>query len=581
MSRSICGHCPLSVHNHLAPTNFFETIVTSTRTPVFQIGNGMDWRQPLCVALLVVTSVGFSFLHYPWAGECLAWDLAFGLLSVAATLEAGFAIGPIGARIFTCGAVMAALLADTKAAVADDLKLPFLAASSNTWTGFYLGGHLGYAWGNSNWSTPGVTGSMSMAQTIDTFAEAGSFFEGIQGGYNYILPNRVVIGIEADATFPAFPNLSGLAIGGASTFTSPTLGAEIYTDNLHAFGTVRGRIGYAPGNWLLYATGGFAWSRDQLSLTRLATGANDYPTLWRFGWAAGAGIETPITPHWIGRLEYLFTDYGATSPTFPAVGQQINSNLTMRELRAGLTYHFDDDAQAIAAKSTSDATDSDRVNFHTQATLVAQGYPPIRSPYEGANSFPASGQGLETTDATLYGGLRLWQGAEVWVNPEIDEGFGLANTHGSAGFPSAEAYKFGSSYPYARVQRSFIRQTINLGGESQNVDADINQFAGTQTANRLVLTVGKFAIPDIFDTNKYANNPKSDFLNWSLINAGTFDYAGDAWGYSYGGAAELYVDRFAFRGGVSTCPKRRREVQATPPPMASIRPSIKSSSSAK
>jgi high affinity Mn2+ porin len=299
---------------------------------------------------------------------------------------------------------------------------------------------------------------------------------------------------------------------------------------------VRGRIGYASGNWLLYATGGFAWSRDQLLLTQLATGATDFPQLWRFGWAAGAGVEAAIAPHWTARLEYLFTDYGPTSATFPTIGQQINSNLTMHELRAGLTYHFGGDDQALAAKSAPDATDSDRVNFHTQATFTAQGYPPIRSPYEGANSLPATGQGAETTDATLYGGLRLWQGAEAWVNPEIDEGFGLANTHGAAGFPSGESYKLGASYPYARVQRYFIRQTINLGGESQNVDADINQFAGTQTADRLVLTVGKFAIPDIFDTNKYANNPKSDFLNWSLINVGTFDYAGDAWGYTYGGA---------------------------------------------
>jgi high affinity Mn2+ porin len=441
-------------------------------------------------------------------------------------------------------------------AIAADLApSPPEVSASNPWEGFYFGGHLGYAWANSNWSTPGVTGSMNMAQTIDTFAEAGSFFEGIQGGYNYMLPNRVVIGVEADASFPAFPNLSGFAIGGSSTFTSPTLGTEIYSDNVLAFGTVRGRIGYAPGDWLLYATGGFAWSRDQLSLTRLATGANDFPQLWRFGWAAGAGVEAPIEAHWTARLEYLFADYGATSPTFPAVGQQINSNLTMHELRAGLTYHFDDEVQALgsdasAAKPAPDATDSDRVNFHTQATFTAQGYPQIRSPYEGANSLLASGQGAETTDATLYGGLRLWQGAELWVNPEIDEGFGLANTHGAAGFPSGESYKLGSSYPYARVQRYFIRQTINLGGESQNVDADINQFAGTQTADRLVLTVGKFSIADIFDTNKYANNPKSDFLNWSLINAGTFDYAGDAWGYTYGGAAELYVDRFAFRAGV-------------------------------
>jgi hypothetical protein len=78
--------------------------------------------------------------------------------------------------------------------------------------------------------------------------------------------------------------------------------------------------------------------------------------------------------------------------------------------------------------------------------------------------------------------VRLWQGAQLWINPEIDQGFGLANTHGVAGFTSAEAYKEGAAYPYARVHRAFIRQTIDLGGNSEKVDADINQFAGAQTA---------------------------------------------------------------------------------------------------
>ena len=161
--------------------------------------------------------------------------------------------------------------------------------------------------------------------------------------------------------------------------------------------------------------------------------------------------------------------------------------------------------------------------------------------------------------------MRPWKGAEFWVDPEIDQGHGLAETHGVAGFPSGEAYKLGADYPYARVQRYFLRQTIDLGGDTQKVDADINQFADRQTANRLVLTVGKFAIVDIFDTNKYANNPKTDFLNWSLINAGTFDYAGDAWGYSYGAAAEWYQGRFTLRGGVfdmSATPRRRRRQRA-------------------
>ena len=136
------------------------------------------------------------------------------------------------------------------------------------------------------------------------------------------------------------------------------------------------------------------------------------------------------------------------------------------------------------------------------------------------------------------------------MDPEIDQGFGLANAHGAAGFTTGESFKLGSVWPYARVQRYFVRQTIDLGGDAEKVDADINQFAGSQNANRLVLTIGRFYIVDLFDTNKYANNPKSDFLNWSLINTGTFDVASDGWGTTYGAAAEWYQGRWTLRGGI-------------------------------
>ena len=100
------------------------------------------------------------------------------------------------------------------------------------------------------------------------------------------------------------------------------------------------------------------------------------------------------------------------------------------------------------------------------------------------------------------------------------------------------------------MQRTFIRQTIDLGGESQKVDADLNQFAGSQTADRLVITIGKFSVSDVFDTNKYAHDPRKDFMNWALIDAGTFDYAADAWGYTYGAAAEWYRGNWTLRGGL-------------------------------
>jgi high affinity Mn2+ porin len=235
---------------------------------------------------------------------------------------------------------------------------------------------------------------------------------------------------------------------------------------------------------------------------------------------------------------------------FPNAGLQFTSDLSLQQARASLNYRFGGGGTNVTGGSTGLPTPAtDLVNFHGQTTVVWQGYPAIRSPYAGTNSLPGSGLARETFDATLSAGIRLWQGAELWITPEIDQGFGLANTHGVAGFPSGESYKLGSSYPYTRMQRGFLRQTINLGGEVEKVDADVSQFAGTRTENQLVLTLGKFAIVDIFDTNKYANSPKTDFLNWSLINAGTLDYAGDGWGYTYGAAAEWYQGSWTLRAG--------------------------------
>jgi high affinity Mn2+ porin len=456
------------------------------------------------------------------------------------------------AAAFVAGPAMAAELP-----LAMPVKAPVLvkapAPQLYDWTGFYLGAHLGYAWGRSHWTEQpdGISDSLNMFQRYDAFSNTGSWFGGLQAGYDYMLPNRVVIGAVADLSAPSWQSLNGVSIGGTSTFISPTLGQESLTENVLDMGTVRGRVGYAPDNWLFYATGGFAWAYDQLTVTQLDNGGTtDLPFLWRFGWVAGAGVEMPLAPNWTAGLEYLYTRYGSSTAGFANAGQTVQSNLALQELRLTLSYRPGSDQKPGNDAASWFAPSQDRINVHGQSTFVWQAYPAIRSPYQGLNSLPGTGQGRETVDATLFAGLRLWQGAELWFNPEIDQGHGLAETHGVAGFLSGESYKLGLSYPYTRMQRTFLRQTIDLGGEPGKIDADINQFANSTTANRLVLTVGKFGIVDIFDTNKYANNPKSDFLNWSLINAGTFDYAGDGWGYTYGAAAEWYQGRWTLRAGL-------------------------------
>jgi high affinity Mn2+ porin len=203
-----------------------------------------------------------------------------------------------------------------------------------------------------------------------------------------------------------------------------------------------------------------------------------------------------------------------------------------------------DETDATAAPSAP----SEQWAVHGQFTYVEQDTNAFSAPYAGRNSLTPS-QGRETTDATLYLGARLWRNAELWISPELDQGFGLDDTVGLAGFPSGEAYKVGKNQPYLRLPRAFVRQTINSDGDMEMVDADSFQLGGSRSANRWVFTVGKFSVTDIFDTNQYAHDPRNDFLNWAAVDAGSFDYAADAWGYTVGAAAEWYHGTWSWRSG--------------------------------
>jgi high affinity Mn2+ porin len=188
-------------------------------------------------------------------------------------------------------------------------------------------------------------------------------------------------------------------------------------------------------------------------------------------------------------------------------------------------------------------------NLHGQFTFVKQSHPSFTSPYQGTNSLSPGRNGEETTDLTLFAGIRLWRGAAFYINPEIDQGFGLSNTLGAAGFPTGEAYKVGKSQPYFRLQRAFFRQRFDLGGDTHPISPGANELGGTQTADNVTVTVGKLSVVDIFDTNAYAHDPRGDFLNWSVIDAAAFDYAADAWGYTVGGAVEWTQSWWTVRGG--------------------------------
>ena len=204
----------------------------------------------------------------------------------------------------------------------------------------------------------------------------------------------------------------------------------------------------------------------------------------------------------------------------------------------------------FAGPALADGDKTETFAWHAQATNIWQYQPSFHSPYQGAQSLDPGSHIKETLDVTLYLGWRPWAGAELWANPEMDQGVAISNTLGAAGYVNGEGAKVGKKHPYGRLQRLFLRQTFDLGGARSPLEAGINQLGGSQAANRGVVTLGKYNATDIFDNNAYAHDPKQDFLNWSLIDTGSLDYAADAWGYSYGAAVELYQGRFAYRAGV-------------------------------
>jgi high affinity Mn2+ porin len=147
--------------------------------------------------------------------------------------------------------------------------------------------------------------------------------------------------------------------------------------------------------------------------------------------------------------------------------------------------------------------------------------------------------------------MRLWQGAAIYVNPEVDQGFGLDGTLGTAGFPSGEAYKVGARNPYFRLPRAFVRQVIALSDDvaAAPLSDAANQLAGSANADNLTITAGKLSVVDIFDTNAYAHDPRGDFLHWAIIDTGAFDYPADSWAFTYGAAVEWTRSWWTLRGG--------------------------------
>jgi high affinity Mn2+ porin len=189
-------------------------------------------------------------------------------------------------------------------------------------------------------------------------------------------------------------------------------------------------------------------------------------------------------------------------------------------------------------------------SISTQATYIEQFHFSFPSAYEGPNSFTGNDEEEHTFSYSLFLGRRLWNGTELFLDPEIFQGHGLSRTFGIAGYPNGEAVKSGFANLHFNTSRLFIRHEFDFGGGKEKLEADPRQFAEEEDVDRLVISVGKFSANDFFDDNAFSHDPRVQFMNWALWESAAWDYPADIVGFTSGAVAEWNTQNSTLHYGI-------------------------------
>ena len=202
-----------------------------------------------------------------------------------------------------------------------------------------------------------------------------------------------------------------------------------------------------------------------------------------------------------------------------------------------------------SAQIIADTAKESKWTNHFQLTVISQGHLAFRALYSGKNSLSNNSDwGATSITSTLFLGRKLWKGGAFYFNPEISGGQGLSYAQGVAGALNGETYRVGNPAPGIFIARGYLQQQIPLGNSSyENVEDDVNQIKEKVPLNRITISAGKFAISDFYDDNKYSHDPRTQFMNWSLMSNGAWDYPANTRGYTFGIVAELIKPKWAVR----------------------------------
>ncbi len=193
-----------------------------------------------------------------------------------------------------------------------------------------------------------------------------------------------------------------------------------------------------------------------------------------------------------------------------------------------------------SAKDTIRKDTGSRWSFHYQATVIDQYHGKFKAPYSGQNSLQDTTENDMSVTSTIFLGYRLWKYGAIYCNPEISGGKGFSGTTGIAGFPNGEIYRVGNPVTQAYIARGYFQQSIALKGSHDTLlTDDANQVSQYLPTKRITFSAGKFSLADFYDNNPYSHDPRTQFMNWVLMDNGAWDYPANTRGYTYGLVVQL------------------------------------------
>ena len=259
-------------------------------------------------------------------------------------------------RLLTLTALAITMVNLTSIGQADDLSGRLYRTSpipaGYNWSGFYVGGNVGYGIAHDPTSdvfvTPPAAPFLGEAFTLSPLGIIG----GAQIGYNWQI-GHWLLGAEADGQWSGQHNSACIFL----CSIPPTIAAvgyvtQTYSQDISSFGTFRGRFGYAQDGWLLYMTGGAAVARSSTTFTYSSPAVPTASLGYTFnhttsGWTIGGGMEAALLGNWTAKVEYLYMDFGTVTDVTPALipGSGLVNTIHLQDhiVRVGLNYRFGGD----------------------------------------------------------------------------------------------------------------------------------------------------------------------------------------------------------------------------------------------